>query len=495
MPFIAGSVMVISAASIMPYVIIKTIPILMGMINIAVYIQFMFFNQFIGQMNGDVYRWKDHVLHTVLNIFVWILIIGLGLFLGFIKKKEKIIFAINGIIGVLLVVSLIFAFIKAPGDVISRKQFYLSGEEQFTIGKDKNAVLLIADAVDNKYIKQILEEEPGFMDDFNDFTIYTNTCSVYDMTNTSIPQMLYGYTQKADSENAVSFLKRFTNQGYRNLFFYYEKASEMNEDPKPYISNYVFTKVTESILDVNYKMIRDGFVRMSLYRLCPCILKTIFGRMDINFDYCILYNGGKDELVVDNQDFKNKLNLSYNELSDRCFIYQHITGIHFPCDDYYQGTKESLDIFKEYLRQMKELGVYDNSLIIIASDHGVHDDVEGIPFATASTPMLFIKKPMEKHNEFILSGKPVYYRDFQATLLKYAGLYEDQFPAEEFGKTIDDYDEHEERMRVWFDTGFNNQKIRKYEYTGDTEELERVVREGIYEEVDSLEYGYEDIQQ
>ena len=72
--------------------------------------------------------------------------------------------------------------------------------------------------------------------------------------------------------------------------------------------------------------------------------------MDINFDYCILYNGGKDELVVDNQDFKNKLNLSYNELSDRCFIYQHITGIHFPCDDYYQGTKESLDIFKEYLR-------------------------------------------------------------------------------------------------------------------------------------------------
>ena len=120
--------------------------------------------------------------------------------------------------------------------------------------------------------------------------------------------------------------------------------------------------------------------------------------------------------------------------------------------------------------------------------------VEGIPFATASTPMLLIKKPMEKHNEFILSGKPVYYRDFQATILKYAGLYEDQFPAEEFGKTIDDFDEHEERMRVWFDTGFNNQKIRKYEYTGDTDELDRIVREGIYEEVDSLEYEYEGIQ-
>lgn len=487
-PFLAGGIMVLTVISLLPAICIDVTLCLTGSLNVAIYIQFMFFNQYIGQLNGDYYHWKYHLLHTIINSCVWIVIVVAGLVIGIVKKKRNIILLANGLIGILLLVSLIFSIIKSPKEAFSRKQFFLSGEEQFTIGKNENVVLLIADAVDNKYIKEIIQNEPEFLDFYHDFTIYTDTCSVYDMTNTSVPQMLYGYTQNGNYDKAFSFMNCFSEHGYRMLFFDSEAFFGLKDRPNEYIDNYVFADDSDNILEVRYPIIRKELLRISSYKMTPCLCKPLYGIMEISLGHVILYKGKTDELINNNREFEEKTNLTYNDYSDKCFIYQHISGIHFPCDDYYQGSKDSLNIYKKYIDQMKELGIYNSSLIIVASDHGIHDDVDGVPFATATTPILFIKKPNEKHERVEISTLPVYYRDFQATILKYAGMYDDPQIKEQFGKAIDDYDDTSVRTRVWFDTGFNGQKIRKYTYTGDTQELERVVREGTYEEVDNLEF-------
>ena len=495
LPFFIAGLLLLSVLSLLPAAFSDWLFVIFSTLSLAAYVQFMFFNQYIGQMNGDIYRWKEHIIHSVLNIFAWLVIIVFGCLFGFIKKKKRVLLFADCALGVLVTVSFLFLVVKAPKEAFLRKQFYLSGKEQFTIGKEENVVLLIADAVDNKVIKEILEKEPETFDDFHDFTLYTDTCSVYDLTGLSMNQVLYGYTQRKNSEHAVSFMKCFAQKGYRILFFFGAgKAVGTEEMPNTYIDNYVFSEDTKSILEVKYGKIRRGFGMITLYRVTPCLLKSRFGRFTADFNHTVLYNGGMDELISENQKFMDHLHLRYNDVSDRCFVYQHIDGAHFPCDDYYRATKESLEIYGEYIRQLKELNVYEDSLIIIASDHGVHDDVDNVPFPTATTPMLMIKKPKEEHESIEFSNRPVYHQDFQASILKYAGICDEEEILSIYGKTFDDYDETLVRTRVWFDTGFNGQKTRKYKYSGDTSELERVVKEGIYEEVDSLEFDFGELE-
>lgn len=494
LPLFLAGVILMSIISFLPSIFTDVLFASLSIIDLAGYVQFMFFNQYIGQINGDLYSWRGHVVHSLINTFVWLLIIIIGCLIAFVGKKRRILFLADCFVGTLLMVSLLFLYIKAPKESMSRKQFYLSGEEQFTVGKKENVFLLIADAIDNKMIKEMLSEESEVFDEFNDFTLYTDTCSVYDMTGLSMNQILFGYTQRKNSEHAISFMKCFAQNGYRVLFFCSEgKAVGMEEMPNLYIDNYVFSEDTNSILEIRYDKIRKGFCLITLYRVAPCLLKPLFGNFSVDFNQIVLYNGIMEELISENQKFMSQLHLQYNDKSDKCFIYQHIDGAHFPCDDYYQATKDSLKIYGEYIRQLKALGVYDNSLIIVASDHGIHDDVEGVPFPTASTPMLMIKKPNEEHSTIVLNKKPIYYQEFQASILKYAGICDDMGVLKIFGKTFDDYDESSVRTRVWFDTGFNSQKARKYTYTGDTSELERVVRDGEYEEVDSLEFDFEEL--
>ena len=86
-----------------------------------------------------------------------------------------------------------------------------------------------------------------------------------------------------------------------------------------------------------------------------------------------------------------------------------------------------------------------------------------------------------------ISDKPVYYSDFCPTLIEFSGIGEEG-DENLFGKSIDDYGENELRTRVWLDTNIgSDQEIRKYVYTGNTEELERIVNEGIYTNVNTLE--------
>lgn len=139
---------------------------------------------------------------------------------------------------------------------------------------------------------------------------------------------------------------------------------------------------------------------------------------------------------------------------------------------------------------MKELGVYDNSVIIVAADHGVHDANGDIEFPTPATPMFLIKGKNEVHDNMVISSKPMYYQDIQSTLIKYSELSEEG-DTELFGKTIDDCAEGDKRVRVWFDS--NGSEIRKYTYCGDTSELERIVYADVYENVDSFYFDFKEL--
>ncbi len=481
--------------SLFPKKVTEYIGALTSAVNVAAYIQLMFFNRYTGELAGGEYNWKEHPGFTYINLFVWIAVVCVFIVLGVRKKTKKIGIWLNLVILTLLTVAFVSSVITAPKESFGRDNsfyYYLDGTEQFTVGSDENIVLLIADAVDNAFVKEIMEEDPDFFDDYRDFTLYTNTCSVYDYTSYSMAQMLYGYTQKEGTEKTGQFMGRLCDAGYRNLFF--ERVSLYAPgNPEKYIANYAYSKDLDRLLTTDQKLVRINYLKIVGYQLFPCILKKLSNVKNVDFNKCILYKQMEMDCVNVDSEFDRALNLSLNENSGKCFVYQHLEGPHPPCEDYVGESRYCLEIFKKYLNQMKELGVYDNSVIIIAADHGVHDGVDDIPYPTPATPMFMVKRKQETHDHIVLSGKPLYYRDFQATVLKYAGLYREE-DLKLFGKTIDDYSENELRTRVWFDGNFENDEIRKYTYRGDTKELERVVYEGEYETVKDKSFDFSELE-
>lgn len=480
----------------LPFSVLRVIGTIIGALNISAYLQLMFFNKYVGQLIGGEYSWIEHPFYTYITLGVWIAIFVVSLICTKYKKTIQGIVFLNLTVFTLLSVALISTFISSSQkDPFQRNEKYyriLDGSEQFTVGKEENIIFLVADSVDNAFIKEVYNNNPGFFDEFSDFTMYLDTCSVYDYTVYSVPQMLYGYTHKDGTEKTKPFMERFTEHGFRFLFYSYSTL-DVPGGPEKYIGNFTYSEDISGHMILHKSYVRQNYAKVVLYQLLPCILKRQASISKVNFDTCLDTTEKEAEFSfkVNNQEFDQALTLTYNKYSSKCFIYQHIDGAHPPCEDCLETSKYCLGIFKKYLKQMKELGVYDNAVIIIAADHGVHDGVEGYPFPTPATPMFMIKGKNEEHDAIVVSEKPMYYQDIQSTVLFYSGLSKSG-DTEYFGRSINDIYEGEIRTRVWFNTD-GGKSIRKYTYRGDTKELERVVHDNIYEDVNDFSFDFKEL--
>lgn len=340
---------------------------------------------------------------------------------------------------------------------IASGQLYLSGKEQFVVSKNKNIITIILDAVDNRYISELLETNPEAFKGLEDFTVYTDTCSVFDSTFQSVTQIYAGFDRLPSyevaqwskdawgSEKTKEFYSRFHKAGYKMNF--YTEADLILKDQMGLFDNIALSKEAMET--------RDFFHMNKGFQGQLSTMKTA----DNDYNY---------------------------------FIVEHLLGAHSPIDVYpYTAQIEFLfDIVREYLDNLKKFGVYDDATIIIMSDHGVHD--RGI-YGLNATPMFMIKEANASREEIKVSAAPIYFTDLMSTYLINAGLYNEQTDREMFGSSIYDFDDNSERERVMNYRGYSNRYpasaispvvpsygyniLLSYKYTGDTEELLRIINQ------------------
>jgi phosphoglycerol transferase MdoB-like AlkP superfamily enzyme len=135
--------------------------------------------------------------------------------------------------------------------------------------------------------------------------------------------------------------------------------------------------------------------------------------------------------------------------------FQHIE--YDPRRDIDNGTElsqatGSVKIVFEYIKQLKELGKYDDATIIITADHGSRIT------SNLSYPILFVKESGENSNQIKESVAPVCQADLIPTIEKAAGV-------EYSEPTIEEYAENDTRTRT-FRIKDGNTYI-KYEIDGD----------------------------
>lgn len=467
-------------------------------LTLCVYAQYMFMNRNLGLMMGEAVNWGEYRPYGVFTLFVWAVLLILPFILRRVIKKHwrKLSAIIPAFLGGVQLLSLVILIASAGGGIYSYRNDILDGSRQYTVSSKKNIVTFVFDAVDNYYFEQLLASSPEVFDGFEDFTLYNNTCSVHDYTLASMTQMLTGeescpmydtssWLEAAwNGEKAENFYKRLHDAGYT-------------------VNAYMEAEVATALLAGKYDNCSDGvepsFVKkdeilssltdLNRYRYMPFLFKQFFDTNEVDFKSFVGYNEGFDYY---NDNYYNSLKssgLSKSQDIDNYFVIEHLNGAHYPCDNAMEETKKCLNIAKEYINQLKTLGVYEDSTIIITSDHGGHT---GSFEAAASTPIFMIKESGQNADSMNISTAPVYHADFLATYLKAAGIYDDS-DKELYGVSVFDLSEDMLRERTWYDhTGDDSYPNPQgaacnvyyaYKYTGDQEALREITNEKTPSEV------------
>lgn len=478
-------------------------------IMIAAYLQYLFFNGNLAVIMGDDFIGTDSLLTQTVNLEIWIIILFLFPIMHAYKPllMEKFIkYSSLFTIG-LETVSIVLSLILSGGYAFEGNYIAIDGEEQYTVSKNENIIVFVMDAMDNAYLETIFSESPEYFEGYKDYTLYANTCSVYDATLLSLSQMFAGaefdntlsaeewYTKAWNSKKANLFYEKFHKANYRINAYNFNAYEVYNFKGK--FDNYIFPIDSSQQVKIRFDH-KKQFLCLSdygLYRAVPLCFKVFLN--DYLYDTRAVIDS-EEKITYYNDEFNESLHLQLSKSDQNYFIIQHLSGTHkgSPSSqgDYIEETKYILTMLNDFNNQLKKLGVYDNTTIIITSDHGEHNTPN---YEKAALPVFMIKEKNHHNEKMAISNAPIYHEDIMSTLLVAAGLYNSETDAELFGPSIYDFDEDSVRVRTWYDRasdpnypsapmphsptfvltlwkGFN--VYYSYTYTGDSNTLREMVR-------------------
>lgn len=460
--------------------------------GVASYVQNMFLNKKLSEADGSAMQWEELSAWTALDAVIWAVLLLAALAACFLLHRQwnTILLAVPGFLcAIQLVAAVSLAFTPHP-TVNSRLQ--LSGEDQFRVGSSENIIVFVLDTVSNDHLTPALWLYPDLLDGCEDFTRYTNADCGYYTTFPSMTHMLTGdpFDFNADtwenwlssawhSEKSQSFYAALHSAGYTCRLYspdMYNYGTAENLQGS-------FDNVMEVPRTVKTGQLLTLLEKMSAYRYLPYLCKPSFEVLSVEFADVVEYPEVQPAIDSNTEFYTGLQTQSLNTDSSvqKAFIVQHLFGVHGPyttaADGTYvdetgpdQAVKGCFVILQEYLTQLKQLGLYDSSTIIITSDHG-HAEYSGLQ------PIYFIKQAGETHTEMPVNTAPISHDDFQATILALAGQ-----DCSEFGTSIFDWQPGQERERTLYirEKDDNYPTLRgndafnvfyKYTYTTDGTEL------------------------
>lgn len=517
-----GSVIALVLAfiiSLFPRVIYKGVLALVSGIATAAYIQNMFLNRGLDQIGATALGYEPSMGKIVGNVIIWGIIIVVAFVCAYHRKiREQKIFGI--LAAFLLTVQLIgFGSLFLTTDKAAfeypQSELCLSMEEQFTFSKNENIIILLFDNVSNVWLDDAREVYPDILDSVKDFTYFKNADCNYYGTFPSIVHTLTGnplnteltvneYMKECwDNPYTNSFYNLLEEKNYKANAFLYQKeiivAGNSLDITKGKLANVV---ETETRREVDYPLLYQTLLEMSCYRYAPDGLKQEFNVTSEQYARIIHYPD--NTMAYANPDFYKALleeGITLNE-EKNYFVFNHLSGCHEfindeKCErlsnaDRDQAVRGLFTLVEEYLNQLKAVGIYDSSTIIIMTDHGVYFNAQ---------PMFLVKRKNEIHDVVQESNAPITYDEIIPTLVEELGG-----DPNNFGISMYDIAENEARERIFFERGMNYDLPmvksydgvkageanvwKKYIYIGDRRNIEEVYVGEDYEELLMIDSYY-----
>lgn len=401
----------------------------------AFYIQGNFMIRDLPMVSGGYVDWSLYQRQIVESNILWIVSLILGISVAYILQKKRVLGKSLRYIGILSIAFLMLSavLLGIQNDGFSRHIRQSTNlKDLWEYSQEQNFVILVMDAVDGDTEERVLEDYPRFKKDLSDFTDYTNVLSSYAYTQMALPFMLagewYEYSEEYDEFAGRSFTKnalvrRLKSEDYK---------LDLYTDEIP--ARYYDMNLYDNVAPENGKIKSNiGFCKLWLrlvgFKYAPYILK----RYSQIFPWEFAQTGENKDGYAKVPFYDSNLYF-YHDLLDesvakklidqKCFKIIHLEGAHLPIwyhmdltyeygveTSYYENVGASNTIISAYIDELKRLGVYDNTILIITSDHGYNEE-DGDVYYGRQHPMLFIKGLNEHHEEMNYSDAPISQIDF-----------------------------------------------------------------------------------
>lgn len=444
-------------------------------VAVCAYIQSLITTTTFKGLPGDGMASAPSLSKTIFNLSLWIVALATFVFFGAFFKKAAHARVIISFLLILITVMQVFSvipsaisFASKPNDKFEKEKIYfLSNENKLELSSDENIVVFVLDSFDREMFIEYLDSDPNAPEDFDGFTYYDDNIASYPRTFPAVTSMLTGVHNDfslnrkeyfSSAYGDAQFLDDLKANGYKinlyiPLYYGYDNADVLLE----YADN---TSVAEGYEITNPKKLSYRMFSLSSYFWLPEIIKSKIISTS-SFQELGAYISDDTMHNIDNShdpEFYNQLltqKLSADE-EQKVFTFLHIRGCHPPfamnedCEQVransvssLQQTTGSFKILKEYIRQMKELGIYENSTIIITGDHAGDDGWENVSgYSHAMNTALLVKEKGAAGTKLVTSNAPVSQDNLQAEIVKSAGLT----TSHDYGKAYSDIVENDETV-------------------------------------------------
>lgn len=430
--------------------------------GICIYVQGNFLNLKLGEMTGDSIDWLQYRGHMILNLLLWLLVIGLIAALcilggGLKKYVSKVIAGSSLFLTAVLFVTLMVLLIPCLKETRkSPEQGYPTNKDMLALSDSSNILVFVLDNYDVNFFRQTIEEVPELEEQFDGFTWFDNFAGCYPLTKWAIPFMLSGsYCVQKNPYEQVNidctervYWDELVEYGYEMSIY-----SQSELIPLRAGENAVnYSDAAPVISD------RKAFTVL-LYRLVMCkyfpdIVKPLVWLFPYDFEARRRLDSVHQIYVTDNLmlvDSLDQQNMTADaELPQFKFI--HIGGAHPPynLDEWGHRAensnneegcyKGSLRLVLRYMDEMKKLGIYDDAAIIITADHG--DFSNGF-----FTSPVFLVKPRSARGPLTVNHTPSSQSDLGATILDISGIETD---LSAYGVSVFDEDGERKKKRYYY---------------------------------------------
>jgi hypothetical protein len=319
----------------------------------------------------------------------------------------------------------------------------------FSLSPDKpNIIVIMADGAINGYVKPIFEEHPHLEESFDGFTLYPNTVSFAVHTIMGAPPIWGGYDYtpremnlrdtiplvEKHNESLLVLPRLLTGAGYQvtvtdpswanyewipdtGIYDTYENIQAFNTNGRyAYLwyskNNYGNGQITSTT-------IKRNMLRFSLLKAAPPVLRihiyddgwywstddseesntgfiNSYSVIDFLPELTVYSAETPSALLITNEATHDLTYLQYPDYTPSETVTNKGTG-EFSENKYYHVNSAFYLKFAEWIEDLKKNGVYDNTRIIIVSDHGA-----GIDARLADTPIPIPGENREKYNPVLL---------------------------------------------------------------------------------------------
>ncbi len=362
-------------------------------------------------------------------IIVLVSVVLAWVFNQFINKHFSLI------IGLILLGQCLLTGFNVINEPADKPEIKALDKEFFNYSSKKNVIVIILDTFGGDVFESIIEKYPEFKKGYQGFVSYTDAISNYPATKGSLPSLLTGQMIPKDYE-LLDFIDEvvserglpahFEEQGYEvsvvSVFSWFRNF---------YAKRFMFEPpfLPEELKAYNAAMLFD----YSLFRVVPHYLKELV------YDQGHWLASGR---VATHTEIPNteaeRANLFLELMTDDAVVTDevprfkliHVTTPHpkFVYDqDCRKGTLAKKASTRHYMEQQsvcalrkldalfekyKALGVYDDALIVVASDHGDRNfdemSLTGFPsyFEMNSSGILFMIKGIGQKGDFKEVAQP-----------------------------------------------------------------------------------------